>query len=171
MREDLIMALAEEIMMVMILSIVFGLVAGWYFTYLYYHSHDPEVTDLAKRLPPSQLPAPPPHDKCQDCDKVKGCVTCHDGDQYEHTEQIDDVFAAFTKEYMAQYDDEIVCVYDRYAGLVDGIRWQRKQMLNDAVDGEVTHGKNLTIPSLAYFLDKNGLDYGDKVKVIIIKKD
>mgnify|MGYP003308953661 CR=1 FL=1 len=55
---------------------------------------------------------------------------------------------------MAKYDDEIVCVYDRYAGLVDGISWQRKQMLNDAVDGEVTHGKSLTIPSLAYFLDK-----------------
>ena len=108
-------------------------------------------------------------DKCQDFNNVKGCVTRHDGDQYEHTEKPDDVFAAFTKEYMAKYDDEIVCVYDRYAGLVDGIRWQRKQMLNDAVDGEVTHGKNLTIPSLAYFLDKNGLDYGDKVKVIIIK--
>lgn len=158
MREDLIMALAEDITMVMILSIVIGLVAGWYFTYLYYHSHDPEVTDLAKRLPPSQLPAPTPPKRY-----------CHDNDQYEHTEQIDDVFAAFTKEYMAKYDDEIVCVYDRYAGLVDGIRWQRKQMLNDAMDGEVTHGKNLTIPSLAYFLDKNGMDFGDKVKVIIIK--
>ena len=158
MREDLIMALAEDITMVMILSIVIGLVAGWYFTYLYYHSHDPEVTDLAKRLPPSQIPAPAPPERY-----------CHDGDQYEHKEQIDDVFAAFTKEYMAKYDDEIVCMYDRYAGLVDGIHWQRKQMLNDAVDGEVTHGKNLTIPSLAYFLDKNGMDYGDKVKVIIIK--
>ena len=60
MREDLIMVLAEDIMMVMILSIVIGLVAGWYFTYLYYHSHEPEVTDLVKRLPPSQLPAPAP---------------------------------------------------------------------------------------------------------------
>ena len=60
MREDLIMALAEDITMVMILSIVIGLVAGWFFTYLYYHSHDPEVTDLAKRLPPSQIPAPAP---------------------------------------------------------------------------------------------------------------
>lgn len=49
------MALAENITMVMILSIVIGLVAGWYFTYLYYNSHDPEVTDLAKRLPPSQF--------------------------------------------------------------------------------------------------------------------
>ena len=158
MREDLIMALAEDITMVMILSIVIGLVAGWYFTYLHYHSHDPEVTDLAKRLPPSQLPAPTPPKRY-----------CHDGDQYEHTEQIDDVFAAFTKEYMAKYDDEIVCVYDRYAGLVDGIHWHRKQMLNDAVDGEVTHGKNLTIPSLAYFLDRNDMAFGDKVKVIIIK--
>ena len=49
--------------------------------------------------------------------------------------------------------------------------WQKQQMMKDAVDGEVTHGKSLAIPSLGYFLDKNGLDFGDKVKLIIIKED
>lgn len=49
--------------------------------------------------------------------------------------------------------------------------WQKQQIMKDAVDGEVTHGKSLAIPSLGYFLDKNGLDFGDKVKLIIIKED
>lgn len=55
-------------------------------------------------------------------------------------------------------------------GFKDGANWHRVQILNKALDAEVTHGKSLAIPSLAYFLDKNGLDFGDKVKVIIIKE-
>lgn len=46
MREDLIISLAENITMVMIMSALLGLVIGWYFTYLYYHSHDPEAEDM-----------------------------------------------------------------------------------------------------------------------------
>lgn len=57
-----------------------------------------------------------------------------------------------------------------YSCAIKGIRCQREQMLHQALDAEVTHGKSLTIPSLGYFLDKNGLDFGDKVKVIIIKE-
>lgn len=49
--------------------------------------------------------------------------------------------------------------------------WQKEQMIKDAVDGEVTYGKSLSIPSLGYVLDKNGLDFGDKVKLIIIKQE
>ena len=52
-----------------------------------------------------------------------------------------------------------------------GAIWQKEQLLAKAVDGEVTYGKSLAIPSLGYRLDKEGLDFGDKVKVIIIKKD
>ena len=178
MREDLIMALAEDITMVMILSIVIGLVAGWYFTYLHYHSHDPEVTDLVKRLPPSQIPAPAPHDKCQDCDKVKGCVTCHDGVQWAHT---NDPMSRDIEEIAKSYLYTNILYDDVYVGnptdkdCIDmfkaGAKWQRDQLLKDELDGEVTHGKNLTIPSLAYFLDRNDMAYGDKVKVIVIKKD
>lgn len=45
----------------------------------------------------------------------------------------------------------------------------RQEIMQCAVDGEVTLGKSLAIPSLGWVLDKNGLDFGDKVKVIIIK--
>lgn len=135
MREDLIMALAEDITMVMILSIVIGLVAGWYFTYLYYHSHDPEVTDLAKRLPPSQIQAPPSHNKCQNCDKVKGCVTYHDGDQYERS--------------VLNMSDGLVL---ECRVQVNGIG-ERYLLMHDPV------------------INDNTLNEGDKVKVIIIKKD
>lgn len=135
MREDLIMALAEDITMVMILSIVIGLVAGWYFTYLYYHSHDPEVTDLAKRLPPSQLPTPPTHDKCQGCDNKKGCVTCHDGDQYEHS-------------VLKMSDGLVLECRVQINGMNERYLLMHNPVIND-----------------------NTLNEGDKVKVIIIKKD
>ena len=44
-------------------------------------------------------------------------------------------------------------------------------MVAKAVDGEVTYGKSLAIPSLGWVLDKERLDYGDRVKLIIIKED
>lgn len=135
MREDLIMALAEDITMVMILSIVIGLIAGWYFTYLHYHSHDPEVTDLVKRLPPSQIQAPPPHDKCQDCDKVKGCVTCYDGDQYERS-------------VLNMSDGLVLECRVQVNGIGERYLLMHNPVIND-----------------------NTLNEGDKVKVIIIKKD
>ena len=56
-------------------------------------------------------------------------------------------------------------------GCREGAKWQKEQLLAKAVDGEVTYGKSLAIPSLGYRLDKEKLDFGDKVKVIIIKKD
>ena len=46
-----------------------------------------------------------------------------------------------------------------------------EQMVAKAVDGEVTYGKSIAIPSLGWVLDKEGLDYGDKVKLIIIKEN
>jgi len=39
MKEELIMKLAEDITMVMILSIIGGLLIGWYATYVYFKSH------------------------------------------------------------------------------------------------------------------------------------
>ena len=56
-------------------------------------------------------------------------------------------------------------------GFYRGANWQKEQLLAKAVDGEVTYGKSLAIPSLGYRLDKERLDFGDKVKVIIIKKE
>ncbi len=47
--------------------------------------------------------------------------------------------------------------------------WQKEQMMKDAVDAEVGYGKGFVIPLLGCILDEFGLDYGDKVKLIIVK--
>ena len=52
-----------------------------------------------------------------------------------------------------------------------GANWQKQQIMKNSLYGEVTYGKSLAIPSLGYFLDNHKLDFGDKVKVIIIKDD
>ena len=33
------------------------------------------------------------------------------------------------EEYLEEEKDEIVCVYDRYAGFVDGANWMKQQMI------------------------------------------
>lgn len=128
-------------------------------------------------------------DKCQGCNNKKGCVTCHNGDQYAHIEE-PEIPPVFDESYykrlaeVNQIDDLSKAAYEyslypvspnkfvlSEQGFKDGTAWQREQMLRQALDAEVTHGKSLTIPSLGYFLDKNGLDFGDKVKVIIIKEE
>lgn len=48
---------------------------------------------------------------------------------------------------------------------------QKEQMMAKAIDGEVTYGKSLAIPSLGWVLDKEELNFGDKVKLIIIKQE
>lgn len=50
-------------------------------------------------------------------------------------------------------------------------KWQKEKMMAKAVDGEVTYGKSLAIPSLGWVLDKEELNFGDKVKLIIIKQE
>ena len=52
-----------------------------------------------------------------------------------------------------------------------GSQWKEKRIMDNALYGEVTYGKSLAIPSLGYFLDTNRVDFGDKVKVIIIKSE
>lgn len=52
-----------------------------------------------------------------------------------------------------------------------GMKLMKEQLMKDAMEAEVTHCKSLVIPSLGWMLDKNGLDFGDKVKLIIIKEE
>ena len=76
-----------------------------------------------------------------------------------------DAFKAGAKWQKEKDDEEKVLIYKR------SFEDCKEQMMAKAVDGEVTYGKSLAIPSLGYRLDKEGLDFGDKVKVIIIKED
>lgn len=68
-----------------------------------------------------------------------------------------------------EYGDDVY--YSIKATFKEGANWQKEQMMKGAVDAEVTYGKSLAIPSLGYFLDKNEMDVGDKVKLIIIKSE
>lgn len=43
----------------------------------------------------------------------------------------------FEREYIEREKDNIVCVYDRHAGLVDGAKWQKEQMMAKAKGGTV----------------------------------
>ena len=67
-----------------------------------------------------------------------------------------------------QKEKEYTCYEEAFE---DGAKWKNEQMMAKAVDGEVTYGKSLAIPSLGWVLDKERLDFGDKVKLIIIKED
>lgn len=75
----------------------------------------------------------------------------------------------YEKEYFEKWKDDIISVYDRHAGLVDGANWQKEQMMTKAVDGEVGYWNirglsvNMELPSK--------LEEGDKVKLIVIKED
>lgn len=67
-------------------------------------------------------------------------------------------------------------------GFLAGAKWQREQMMKDAIDGEVVkifpegaasihYQAPCGIGEMAYFCKAETLKDGDKVKVIIIKED
>lgn len=72
--------------------------------------------------------------------------------------------------WQKQQDKETIEVAEDHAMLA-GMEKMKEQMMAKAIDGEVTYGKSLAIPSLGFVLDKEGLDFGHKVKVIVIKED
>ncbi len=49
-------------------------------------------------------------------------------------ESVSDDFKAFEQQYMQDNEGEIVSVYDRHAGLVDGAAWKEQQMMKEARD-------------------------------------
>ena len=82
-------------------------------------------------------------------------------------EPLSEEFRQFENTYLEKEKDEILCVYDRHAGLVDGAQWQKQQMAKAAVDG-IAHPDDSEIWCN---LDEFDLEDGDKVKIIIIKED
>lgn len=44
-----------------------------------------------------------------------------------------DDFELFEKQYLKENESEIISIYDRHAGLVDGAKWQRKQIKKDVI--------------------------------------
>lgn len=94
-----------------------------------------------------------------------------ENNRLKHCNSITNEQAELEQGFIDQHLDK----YNRMPTFLDAIEYgmnlQKEQMMAKAVDGEVTYGKSLAIPSLGYFLDKNGLDFGDKVKLVIIKED
>lgn len=106
----------------------------------------------------------------------------HNKERYVKWAYIDDIINITKKEEPVNDELEKAAV-EAFKQIVDsnknnfleifkaGAAWKNEQMMAKAVDGEVTYGKSLAIPSLGLVLYKEELDYGDKVKLIIIKED
>lgn len=86
---------------------------------------------------------------------------------------VSDELKEFEREYIEREKDNIVCVYDRHAGLVDGAKWQKEYMMKDATEAyirrnrytkqNVLNGFDVTCDAIQKF------NSGDKVKVLILK--
>lgn len=76
----------------------------------------------------------------------------------------------FKKPYSDNPDEEVTIVEpDKYAGFIAGAKWDREQMMSEAVEGEVVLNPFPTI-----FLDDcEDYDFkdNDKVHIIIVKED
>jgi hypothetical protein len=141
---------------------------------------------------------------CDGCTNRKGCITCENGELKEtelsHSEvtkisdqdnPLSEDFKRFEEEYLEKEKDEILCVYDRHAGLVDGMEWMQKQIKDNSVrllDEAYEHGKydmrqqmmKDAMPRKVKFLDSIsynhciahlGMSEDDTVKLILVKED
>ena len=92
-------------------------------------------------------------------------------------EPVSEDLKEFEVEYIEREKDNIVCVYDRHAGLVDGAKWQKQQMMKDAIEAEIINWASMFTsikviePERAEAMIKEKFDIGDKVKLIIVKED
>jgi hypothetical protein len=87
-----------------------------------------------------------------------------DIDDLPKEEPVSDDLKEFEVEYIEREKENIVCVYDRHAGLVDGAKWQKEQLMAKAIDGGCFSFKN-------GYVHITDIKLGDKVKVIVIKED
>jgi hypothetical protein len=87
-------------------------------------------------------------------------------------EPVSDDFKEFEVEYLEREKDNIVFVYDRHAGLVDGAQWQKEQIIAKAVDVTIAIPYPNGYGGYTQLLDsKEGLPFGENLKVLIIKQE
>lgn len=77
----------------------------------------------------------------------------------------------FKKPYSDNPDEEVTIVDpDKYAGVIAGAKWDREQMMSEAVEGFIFQSEDYYPKEL--IANYNGeLKHGDKVHIIIIKED
>lgn len=73
-------------------------------------------------------------------------------------EPVSDDFKLFEKEYLEKEEDEILCVYDRHAGLVDGAQWQKLQMIEKACKWLDENAAKYLIDKSVHGVKMTGLD-------------
>lgn len=94
-------------------------------------------------------------------------------------ESVSEELKEFEREYIEREKDNIVCVYDRHAGLVDGAKWQKEQMMKGAKSGIGNYDNYIKFEDGTWIdLDPSeqlkpafNVNEGDKVKVIVIKEE
>ena len=96
-------------------------------------------------------------------EKIRNCEICPESSACALNERevcvldekpdrfVEEDFQTFEKQYMEDYKDEIVSPYDRHAGLVDGMKWQKEKDLKGAL---------MEPPSED--LEKAAIDYGNR---------
>ena len=62
-------------------------------------------------------------------------------------EPVSEDFKQFEETYLDKEKDEILCIYDRHAGLVDGANWQKEQMMAKAFDFTKEHNTACVLAS------------------------
>ena len=87
-------------------------------------------------------------------------------------EPISEDFKKFEEDYLEENKDEILCVYDRHAGLVDGAKWQKEQMAKNALEADreefpdgtfIYSTKNMIVDDM----ERRGITDLDNVKIIL----
>lgn len=98
-------------------------------------------------------------DDFTDEDRKALCDGCEEDCEYNKKgNPVSDDFKLFEKEYLEKEEDEILCVYDRHAGLVDGAQWQKLQMIEKACKWLDENAAKYLIDKSVHGVKMTGLD-------------
>jgi len=87
-------------------------------------------------------------------------------------EPVSEDFKQFEETYLDKEKDEILCIYDRHAGLVDGANWQKEQLTAKTVDVTIAIPYPNGDGGYTQLVDsKEALPFGDNIKVLVIKEE
>lgn len=78
----------------------------------------------------------------------------------------------FKKPYSDNPDEEVTIVEpDKYAGFIAGAKWDKEQMMSNAVEGYVTLTLTGVRTVAATIKGEDNIGLGDKVRVIVCKRE
>lgn len=87
-------------------------------------------------------------------------------------EPVSEDLKEFEVEYIEREKDNIVCIYDRHAGLVDGAKWQKQQMIANTADAMIGLPYENKDGGYTHLIDvSRPLPVGNNKIAIIFKED